>query len=151
MNRLRALSLAGSKTDGANGAVSDWKTDFEKKIIEHRNFSIENGKPIPNNPKNKIPPGKISVKLQPNPLLADARLTVELAVGFDEDGSFLKASDGLPLCSISETPDLIRGLLMAHGSSALDVFQDDGAVVEQFRVTGVDQMMSFDCGGFELK
>jgi len=151
VNRLRALSLAESKTDGTNGAVSDWKTDFEKKIIEHRNFSIENGKPIPNNPNNKTPPEKISVKLQPNPLLADARVTVELAFGFDEDGSFLKAGDGLPLCSISETPDLIRGLLAAHGSSALYVFQDDGAVVEQFRVTGVDQMMTFDCGGFELK
>ena len=91
------------------------------------------------------------MKLQPNPLLADARVTVELAVGLDEDGSFLKAGDGLPLCSISETPKLTRALLAAHGSSALDVFQDDGAVVEQFRVTGVDQMMSFDCGGFELK
>jgi hypothetical protein len=151
VNRLRALSLAGSKTDGANGAVSDWKTDFEKKITEHRNFSIESGKPIPNNPNNRTPPEKISMKLQPNPLLADARVTVELAVGFDEDGSFLKTSDGLPLCSISETPELIRGLLAAHGSNALDVFQDDGAVVEQFKVTGVDQMMSFDCGGFELK
>lgn len=151
VNRLRALSLAGSKTDGANGAVSDWKTDFEKKITEHRHFSIENGKPIPTNQKNKTPPEKLSMKLQSNPLLADARVTVELAVGFDEDGSFLKASDGLPLCSISETPGVMRGLLAAHGSSALDVFQDDGAVVEQFRVTGVDQMMSFDCGGFELK
>jgi hypothetical protein len=151
VNRLRALSLAGSKTDGTNGAVSDWKTDFEKKIIEHRNFSIENGKPIPANPNNKTPPEKISVKLQPNPLLADDRVTVELAVGLDEEGSFLKTGDGLPLCSISETTALIRGLLVAHGSNALDVFQDDGAVVEQFRVTGVDQMMSFDCGGFELK
>ena len=151
VNRLRALSLAGSKTDGANGAVSDWKTDFEKKIVEHQNFSIENGKPIPTNPTNKTPPEKMSVKLQPNPLLADARVTVELAVGLDEDGSFLKAGDGLPLCSISETPKLARALLAPHGSNALDVFQDDGAVVEQFRVTGVDQMMSFDCGGFELK
>jgi hypothetical protein len=151
VNQLRALTLAGSKTDGANGEVSDWKTDFEKKIVEHRNFSIENGKPIPNNPKNKITPEKISVKLQPNPLLADASVTVELAVGVDEDGSFLRVSDGLPLCSLSETPGLIRGLLVAHGSSAVDVFQDDGTVVEQFRVTGVDQMMSFDCGGFELK
>jgi hypothetical protein len=63
----------------------------------------------------------------------------------------LKTEDGLPLCSISETPGLTRGLLAAHGSNALDVFQDDGALVEQFRVTGVDQMMGFDCGGFELK
>src|SRR5207247_9865900 len=72
VTRLRGLSLAESKTDGANGEVSDWKTDFEKKIIEHGNFSIENGKPIPNNPKNKISLEKMSVKLQPNPLLADA-------------------------------------------------------------------------------
>jgi hypothetical protein len=151
VNRVRALSLAGSKTDDANGAVSDWKTDFEKKIVEHQKFSIENGKPTPTNPANKTPPEKMSVKLQPNPLLADARVTVELAVGLDEDGSFLKAGDGLPLCSISETPKLTRALLAPHGSSAVDVFQDDGAVVEQFRVTGVDQMMSFDCGGFELK
>jgi hypothetical protein len=151
VNRLRALSLAGSKTDGANGAVSDWKTDLEKKIVEHQFFSIENGKPIPTNPNNKTPPEKIPVKLQANPLLADARVTVELAVGLDEDGSFLKAGDGLPLCSISETPRLTRALLAAHGANALDVFQDDGAVVEQFRVSGVDQMMSFDCGGFELK
>jgi hypothetical protein len=150
-NRLRALSLAGSKTDGANGEVSDWKIDFERKIIEHRSFSIENGKPIPTNPKNKIPPDKVPVKLQANPLLGDARVTVEVAVGFTDDGSFLKTHDGLPLFSISETPGLIRGLLAAHGSNGLDVFQDDGAVVEQFRVTGVDQMMSFDCGGFELK
>jgi len=151
VNRLRALSLAGAKTDGANGAVSDWKTDFEKRIVEHKSFSIENGKPIPTNPGNKVPPEKISVKLQPNPLLADARVTVEIAVGLDEDGSFLKASDGLPLCSISETPKLTRALLAAHGSNALDIFQDDGAVVEQFRVTGVDQMMSFDCSGFEIE
>jgi hypothetical protein len=151
VNRLRALSLAESKTDGTNSEVSDWKTDFEKRIVGHQDFSIENGKPIPNNPKNKIPPERISVKLQPNPLLADARVTVEIAVGFDADGSFLKTSDGLPLFSISETPELVRGLLASHGPGTIDVFQDDSAVVEQFRVTGVDQMMSFDCGGFELK
>jgi hypothetical protein len=151
VNRLRALSLAESKTDGVNGETSDWKSDFEKRIVEHRNFSIENGKPIPNNPKNKVPLEKIPVKLQPNPLLADARVTAEIAIGFDADGSFLKTSDGLPLFSVSETQGLIRALLVTHGPSGIDVFQDDGAVVEQFRVTGVDQMMSFDCGGFELK
>jgi len=57
----------------------------------------------------------------------------------------------LPLCTISETQNLGRALLISHGENGLDVFQDDGAVVEQFRVTGIDQMMTFDCGGFELK
>ena len=97
------------------------------------------------------PPETVKTKLQPNPLLKDDRVTVELAVGVDAEGSFLKTADGLPLCTISETPKLIRALVAARGANAIDVFQDDGAVVEQFRVSGVDQMMSFDCGGFELK
>ncbi|MEY2498535.1 MAG: FlgD Ig-like domain [Verrucomicrobiota bacterium] len=151
MNRLRALSLAASKTEGAGAAISDWKIDFEKKITEHKNFSVVDGKPVASPPGGAGAPETLKVKLAPNPLLGDDRTTVEMAVGFDADGSFLKTTDGLPLCSISETADLTRALLIAHGPNALDVFQDDGAVVEQFRVTGVDQMMSFDCGGFELK
>jgi hypothetical protein len=72
-------------------------------------------------------------------------------VGTDADGSFLKAADGLPLCTISETQELRRALINSRGSNSVDVFQDDGAVVEQFRISGIEQMMSFDCGGFELK
>lgn len=151
VNRLRALTLGESKSSNGNSDVPNLKTDFEKKIIEHRNFSLESGKPIPSNPKGKIPLEKISVRLQPNPLLGDARVTVDLAVGLEERGSFLRTSDGLPLRRISETPKLIRSLLGARGANSLDVFQDDSAVVEQFRLTGLDRMMSFDCGGFELK
>ena len=151
VNRLRALSLAASKTEGASAAISDWKIDFEKKITEHKNFSVVDGKPVASPPSGAMAPETLKVKLAPNPLLADDRITVEMAVGFDADGSFLKTTDGLPLCSISETSDLTRALLIAHGANAIDVFQDDSAVVEQFRVSGVDQMMSFDCGGFELK
>ena len=151
LQRVRGLSLLATKTEGGEQPISDWKVDFEKKIVAHKNFSLVDGKPAPSSPAGANAPAKLKIKLQPNPLINDERVTVELAIGFDEDGSFLKASDGLPLFSISETPKLTRALLAAHGSSALDVFQDDGAVVEQVRVTGADQMMSFDCGGFELK
>jgi hypothetical protein len=151
LQRVRGLSLLTPKTEGARQPVSDWKVDFEKTIVAHKDFSLVNGKPVPSSPAGANAPEKLKIKLQPNPLINDERVTVDLAIGFDEDGSFVKAGDGLPLFSISETPGLVRSLLAAHGSNALDVFQDDGAVVEQFRVTGVDQMMSFDCGGFELK
>lgn len=148
--RVRGLSLAETKKEGGEQSVSDWKVDFEKSIVTHKNFSLVDGKPVAAS-GNAETPDNLKVKLQPNPLLADDRVTIELSVGIDADGSFLKTADGLPLCTISETQNLIRGLLSAHGANALDVFQDDGAVVEQFRLTGVDQMMSFDCGGFELK
>ena len=76
---------------------------------------------------------------------------MDLAVDKDADGSYLKTTDGLPLRTISDTPNLTRTLLAPHGEKPLDVFQDDGAVVEQYRVSGLDQMMAFDCGDFELK
>jgi hypothetical protein len=148
--RVRALSLVATKNEGADQAVSEWKVDFEKSIVAHKNFSIAGGKPV-TTPAEENAPDKVKIKLQSNPLLNDDRVTVEMMVGYDADGSFLKAADGLPLCTISETQELRRALLWLHDANALDIFQDDGAVVEQFRVTGVDQMMSFDCGGFELK
>jgi hypothetical protein len=148
--RIRGLSLAATKAEGGQQAVSEWKVDLEKSITQHRDFAIVDGKAIAS-PGGKEEVASVPLKLQPNPLLNDDRVTVQMSVGFDADGSFLKTADGLPLCTISETEDLRRALLELRGKNAVDVFQDDGAVVEQFRVTAVDQMMSFDCGGFELK
>jgi hypothetical protein len=148
--RVRALSLAATKREGAEQSISEWKVDFEKSIVAHKNFSVAGGKPVTAKAEENIP-DKVKVKLLANPLLNDDRVTVEMMMGLDADGSFIKAADGLPLCTISETQNLSRGLLTSNGANTLDVFQDDGAVVEQFRVSGVDQMMSFDCGGFELK
>jgi hypothetical protein len=148
--RIRALSLGTTKNENADQTVSEWKVDFQKSIIGHKNFSVLDGKPV-TTPAEQNLPDKLKVKLRANPLLNDDRVTVEMMMGVDADGSFIKALDGLPLCTISETQNLSRALLVAHGATALDVFQDDGAVVEQFRVTDIDQMMTFDCGGFELK
>jgi hypothetical protein len=148
MQRLRSLSLVGSKTQEGQ-PVSDWKVEFEKSIVMHPSFSIAAGKPVISSRPVNVP--SIKVKLQPNPLLNDQRVTVELSVGFDSNGSFLKTTDGLPLYSISETPGVIRTVVIGHSANGIDLFQDDGAVVEQFRVTGLDKMMSFDCGNFELK
>jgi hypothetical protein len=148
--RVRALSLATTKSEGTERSVSEWKVDFEKSIVAHKDFSAVDGKPVAS-PAGPGVPDKVKVKLQANPLLNDDRVTVEMMIGLDGDGSFIKSADGLPLCTISETQNLGRALLILHGANTLDVLQDDSAVIEQFRVTGIDQMMSFDCGGFELK
>jgi hypothetical protein len=147
--RVRALSLATTKSEGAEKAVSEWKVDFEKSIVGHKQFSVVDGKPVASATTDI--PDKVKIKLQANALLNDDRVSIEMMVGIDGDGSFIKSADGLPLCTISETQNLNRALVVPQGPNTLDVFQDDGAVVEEFRVSGVDQMMSFDCGGFELK
>ncbi len=146
--RLRSLSLAGTTT-GTEHSISDWTVDFEKKITAHKDFRIESGKPVITG--GETPPGVVAIKLRANPLQKDARPTVELSVGPESDGSILKTADGLPLQSISETKHLTRVVLAPNAENSIDVFQDDEAVVEQFRVSGLDQMMAFDCGEIELK
>ena len=93
----------------------------------------------------------VKVKLTPNPLANDERPIVDLGVGFDEEGSFLKTIDGLPLCTISETPNLIRTSIKKNGEKSVDVWQDDGTRIVRFRISNIDKMMAFDCGDLELK
>ena len=151
LQRLRGLTLVATKKDEAQRPVSDWKVDFEKKIIAHQNFALENGKPVAAGAPSPSSPQKIMQQLRPDPLQNDKPGKAELAVGVDADGSFLKTADGLPLRTISDTPNLTRTLLARPNKNTLDVFQDDGAVVEQYRVSNLEQMIAFDCGDFELK
>ncbi|HET9418132.1 MAG TPA: hypothetical protein VFO30_02230 [Chthoniobacterales bacterium] len=93
----------------------------------------------------------VTVKLVANPLSKGANLVVELAVGFDDENCFLQTTDGLPLLTVSETPNLWRAFVAKSGERSVDVFQDDGDTIDQLRVSNVNQMMAFDCGEIELK
>jgi hypothetical protein len=112
LQRFRGLGLVQTRTAGAEGPVSDWKSLFDKKIIEHQNFVIANGKPIASSPAPQSGPEKLTQTLRPNPLQHDQPGKVDLAVDKDADGSYLKTTDGLPLRTISDTPNLTRTLLV---------------------------------------
>ena len=142
IQRLRSLTFTAGK--------NDYKVDFEKKIVKHEDFTIENGKPIPRAGEKELPK-VLSIKLVTNPLLGDTRSVVDLRVGFDNQGSFIQTTDGLPLCTVSKTPNLTRVLMTKNGEKSADVWEDDRAVVEQLRVSNIDKLMAFDCGSVELK
>jgi hypothetical protein len=93
----------------------------------------------------------VKVKLMPNPLIKNGNAVIDLTIGFDADGSYLQTTDGLRLISLSETPNLMRASIAKRDEKSVDIWQDNGAVVEQFRVSNIDQMMVFDCGEIELK
>jgi hypothetical protein len=153
VHQLRGLALFATKKEGTVGEqqVSDWKIFLEKRIVAHHDFSLVNGKPEVSSTNGKSAPEKVAVNLRANDLISDKHPRVEIVADFDEDGSYLKTSDGLPLRTISETARLNRVLFAADGDKVVSIFQDDGTVVEQFRVSDLDQMMEFDCGDFELK
>ena len=149
VQRIRGLTLVATKSEPGQ-AVSDWTVDFEKKIVRHEEFAIENGKPVAGK-SGGDGVATVKIRLQSNPLQEGKKSDVELIAGSDAEGSVLLTADGLPLQTISETPAIRRVVIAPSGDKALDLFQDDGAVVEQFRLSNLDQMMAFDCGEFELK
>ena len=93
----------------------------------------------------------VKVKLMPNPLANDTRALVGLTAGFDNNGSYLKTNDGLPLFTISKSANSSRVSIAKKGDKSVEICQTDGAGLHQFRISNVDQMMAFDCGEFELK
>lgn len=93
----------------------------------------------------------VSAKLVTNPLVSDTRSVMELGVGFDGKGSFLKTMDELPLATVNEAPNLARVSIQKDGEKTAHIWQADGFGVEHFRVSNIDKMMAFDCGFFELK
>jgi len=137
----------GKNDDGAN--LPAGKYHARGYLVGH--FTVEDlgQASFPAMENNAIP--NVKVKLIPNPLRNDRRSIVDLGIGFDNDGSYLKTIDDLPLFTVSETPNLIRALITKKSEKSVDVWQDDGAAGHQFRVSNVDQMMAFDCGEFELK
>ncbi len=151
LQRLRGLSLVRTTTEGSEGTVSDWQTLFEKRIVAHQNFGLEGGQPVAQPSASPPASQKIVQKLRPDPLQNDRRGQIELEVAHDGDGSFLQAADGLPLRTISDNPNLIRTLVKPSDKDTIEIFQDDGAVVEQFRLSHLDEMIAIDCGDFELK
>ena len=93
----------------------------------------------------------VPVKLVTNPLISDTRSVMEVAVSFDSKGSFLKTTDGLPLATINETPNLSRVVIEKDGEKAADIWQEETSGVKHLRVSNIDKMMAFDCGFFDLK
>ncbi|MGH8094601.1 MAG: FlgD immunoglobulin-like domain containing protein [Chthoniobacterales bacterium] len=151
LEQFRGLALVQRTTNATDGAVSTWKKLFDKKIVAHEGFTLKDNRPVAASATTQSEPGEVTQKLLPNPLQHDKPGSVALAIGLDADGSFLETTDGLPLRTISDTPNLRRALPARPNDDALDVFQDDGAVVEQFHLSNLTQMMAFDCGDFELK
>jgi hypothetical protein len=98
-----------------------------------------------------IPTSDIQIRLMSNPLAKNRRQIVNLGVGFDDENSFLKTADGLPLFTVDKKPNLTRALVKKSGEKSLDVWEEDGGPAMQFRISNVDKMMAFDCGDFELK
>ncbi len=146
LQRVRGLSLeANTPKDGE--ATSTWKTVLSKSITASDTFAAvadQLGRPQLFKPEEKV-----RVRLVPNPLFQDAPQDLDVQIGFDAKGAFLRASDGLPLRTLTETPSLKWAVMGREGGKVVTIFQSDGAVVEEFKVRKLASTMAFDAGDYE--
>jgi hypothetical protein len=149
-------------TIGADALVTEWdgKDDDDEDLPAGKyhahgylvgEFKVEDVAEATPPPVESERPTSVKVRLMPNPLANNKRPIIDLVVGFDSDGSYLKTIDDLPLFMLSETPNLVRAFIAKKGEKSVDVWLDDSTSVRQFRISNVDKMMAFDCGEFELK
>ena len=147
--RVRALEFpavtsADPQADASGGA----KVVLSRTIESSETFAavaarLGGGKPL-------AAESRFKVRLLANPLFKDALQEIQVKLGFDREGTVLMDSTGLVLCGLTSTPHLKWASIVADGSKVLRVFQSDGAVVEEFRVRKLANMMSFEAGEYEL-
>src|SRR5262249_24893067 len=103
---------------------------------------------------NATPPktNSVHIKLVANPLENNDRPVVDISAALDEDSAILQTSGGLQLVTIAKRGDATTVSLGAgRDPKSVIVFLSNDATTRQVAVSGLSEMMAFDCGHFELK
>ena len=74
----------------------------------------------------------VRIKLMPNPLAKDAKAIIDLAIGFDDENSYLKTMDGLPLFTSARRRTCRGHWITKSGEKSVDVWQDNGGMSNNF-------------------
>ncbi|MEI8234217.1 MAG: hypothetical protein WCH57_05975 [Verrucomicrobiota bacterium] len=144
LQRLRGYDFTGVKPGGAPKVLFENDIVFSDRYEQiAAELKFPDGKPFTASPV-------LNVALQPNPLAGNKPGTLLIRAAVDKEGAYLAAADGLPLCHISETKAMAWAVLgRPAGGKAITVFDSDGAVVEQFQVSKIANMMPFDAGAVQ--
>jgi hypothetical protein len=143
--RLRVLSLH----EAASNSPGDWAIAFEKTIQDCRRFGILNGQLVAD-------AGSAPQTDQVNIMLATGGLTsasqtLAARVTFDQAGLWLETQSGLRLAFLASQPNVRRvSLRLGPGKDFLTVYAGDDAVVAEYGVRGLGNIVEIDAGEVEL-
>jgi hypothetical protein len=145
MQRLRVLSLAAKSSQ----SPAEWVVDFEKVIQGCENFGIVDGKLVPD-AGNVAQTEDVGITLSTGGLSASAR-KLAVRVAFDHAGLWLETKSGLRLAFLASPPN-VRRVTMAFrpDKKVLTIYAGDGAVVAEYAVKGLGNIVEIDAGDIEL-
>ena len=140
--RLRVLSLGAKST-------AEWVVDFEKVIQSCENFGMVNGKLVPD--AGSVPQiDAVDVPLSTGGLSASAQ-KLAVRVTSDHGGLWLETKSGLRLAFLANQPNVRRVVVeFRPEKKMLRVYAGDGAVVAEYAVKGLGNIVEIDAGDVEL-
>ncbi len=143
--RLRSLSLVEKGSD----ATGEWAVDFEKVIQDCRRFGLVEGKLVPD--AADVPQiDHVNITLATGGLTSSSH-KLAVRVTSDRAGLWLETQSGLRLAFLASQPNVRRVvLLLGSGREFLTVYAGDGAVVAEYAVRGLGNIIEIDAGEVEL-
>ncbi len=140
VQRLRVMQRAES---------GEWTIEWERTLRESAAFGFAGGKPVADAagaPQDK----NLRIRLKENPLTGKHDF-LTLHAEFDGTGSRLVSPDGLPLVEVSSRNDIRRTAIhRGEKSDTLRLLQGNGSFVEEFSISGLDDILPLDAGGVDL-
>jgi FlgD Ig-like domain len=143
--RLRVLSLVKDNPD----APGDWAIAFEKTIQDCRRFGIVDGR-LAADAGATVQVDQVNIALATGGLTPSSH-SLAVRVAFDHAGLWLETRSGLRLAFLASQPNVRRvALLLGPGKEFLTVYAGDDAVVAEYGVRGLGDIVEIDAGEVEL-
>ncbi|HET9523755.1 MAG TPA: hypothetical protein VFO90_05955 [Terrimicrobiaceae bacterium] len=143
--RLRVLSLHEANPQ----SPGDWAIAFEKTIQNCRTFGIIDGR-LAADAGTAPQTDQVDILLATGGLTSTPQ-TLSVRVTFDRAGLWLETQSGLRLAFLASQPNVRRvALLLGPEKEFLSVYAGDDAVVAEYGVRGLGNIVEIDAGEVEL-
>jgi hypothetical protein len=139
--------VIGVRFQVANQGKSVWIKWFDRTLVPFRFFDVREGKVVPTDARTDSPP--VFVKPANNPMENTRQATFQLTIYADETGAWVASVDGLPLFQVCETKNINQTRWISDGANGMRVYVSDGSVVEEYHLTGLENLFRFDAGSFD--
>jgi hypothetical protein len=138
--------VIGLHFQSAKDQQSVWEKWFDRSLVPHQFFDLHAGTVVRADAKTDSP--ALLVHPENNPLENTRQPNFLLSAVADDQGVHLATSDGLPLLQISKTKGVTQVKWEANGASGMKVYLSDGTAVEEYSISGLQNLYRFDAGSF---
>jgi hypothetical protein len=137
----------GLKFQTADQGKSVWEKWLDRSVTGFQYFDLREGRVVPSPTRTESP--VVFVKPANNPLDNARQPNFQLSVYADETGAWVANADGLPLFQVCKTKGIKQTRFQSDNANGMRAYISDGIVVEEYHLTGLDNLFRFDAGSFD--